>query len=58
MIQIIQYLLGLVHISPEMGVMIFGAAFAVSEALALIPFLKSNSVFQFIFNVLKQLAGK
>lgn len=56
--EIINYLLGLLHLSPEMGVAIFGALFAVSEALALVPFLKSNSVFQFIYNTLKKLAGK
>lgn len=34
------------------------ALLAVSEALALIPQLKSNSVFQLIKNSLKKLAGK
>ena len=34
--------------------MILGALFATSEALALIPALKSNSVFQLIFNILKK----
>jgi hypothetical protein len=37
--------------------MIFGVLFAVSEALALIPALKSNSIFTLVFNVLKTLAG-
>jgi len=31
---------------------------AISEALTLIPALKSNSVLQLIFNILKFLAGK
>lgn len=37
---------------------ILGALLAVSEALALIPSLKSNSIFQLIGNVLKKLSGK
>jgi hypothetical protein len=37
---------------------VVGALFAVSEALSLIPAVKSNGVFQFIFNLLKILAGK
>lgn len=31
---------------------IFGALFAVSEVLALIPGIKSNSIFQVIYNFL------
>lgn len=37
---------------------ILGALFAVSEALSLIPAIKSNGVFQFVFNTIKKLAGK
>jgi hypothetical protein len=32
--------------------------FALSELLALVPGIKSNSVFQLIFNGLKKVAGK
>jgi len=39
-------------------VVILAALFAISEALALIPQIKSNSVFQFLFNLLKTLIGK
>lgn len=38
--------------------LIMSVLFAVSEALALIPSIQSNSVFQLIFNILKSLAGK
>lgn len=38
--------------------MIFGVLFGVSEALALIPAVKSNGIFQLIFKVLGTLAGK
>lgn len=44
--------------SQENLVLVFGVLFGVSEALALIPALKSNSVFQLVFNILKSLAGK
>lgn len=37
---------------------IAAALFAVSEALALIPAIKANSVFQLIYNWLKGIAGK
>lgn len=37
---------------------ILGVLFAISEALALIPSVKSNSVFQLIFNFLKKVTGK
>lgn len=33
------------------------AAVAVSEALSLIPSVKSNGIFQLVFNVLKKLTG-
>ncbi len=38
--------------------MIVSVLFGVSEALALIPQIKANSVFSLIFGVLKSLAGK
>lgn len=34
-----------------------GVALAISEALALIPALKSNSIFQLIVGLVKKLAG-
>lgn len=37
--------------------LILGALFATSEALALIPAVKSNSIFQLIFNLLKSGVG-
>ncbi len=44
----------------EIGMMtiIITAALAVSEALALIPGVESNSVFQMIWRILKLLAGE
>jgi hypothetical protein len=36
----------------------FGMLFTFSEGLALIPWVKSNSIFQLIQNILKSLAGK
>lgn len=39
-------------------IIILGALLAVSEALALIPSVKSNSVFQAIINGLKAVVGK
>lgn len=38
----------------ETLVIILGALLAVSEALALIPSLKSNSILQFIINTVKK----
>ena len=38
--------------------MIVGVLFALSEALSVIPFFKSNGVFQLIYNTLKGLVGK
>lgn len=46
------------HLSTETLMMIFGVLFGISEALAVIPVVKSNSVFQMISNILKALAGK
>ena len=37
---------------------VIAAALAVSEALALVPALKSNSIFQLIVNILSMLGGK
>ena len=37
---------------------ILAAALAVSEALAFIPKVKSNGVFQGIYNILKVISGK
>ena len=37
---------------------ICAAILALSEALALIPALKSNSVLTFIVNIVKRIAGK
>ncbi len=44
----------------EIGMMtiIITAALAVSEALALIPGVESNSVFQMVWRILKLLAGE
>ncbi len=39
-------------------VMIFGVLFGLSEALALLPPVKANSVFQLVFGILRKLAGK
>lgn len=45
-------------LTSEQWLIIAGALFAISEALALIPQLKSNSIFQLIQNALKKLLGK
>jgi hypothetical protein len=37
---------------------VIGALFAVSEALSLIPAVKSNGIFQLFFNVIKTVAGR
>lgn len=37
--------------------LILGVLFGLSEALALIPGIKSNSVFQLVYNLLKSLTG-
>jgi len=46
------------NIDNQTITLIVAALFAVSEALALIPAVKSNGVFHLIFNVIKTLAGK
>lgn len=45
-------------LTSEQWLIIAGALFAISEALALIPQFKSNSIFQLIQNTLKKLLGK
>ncbi len=40
------------------SLVILGVLLAVSEALALIPGLKSNSILQLVINSLKKMAGK
>lgn len=37
---------------------VFGFLFALSEVLALIPALKSNSVFEMVVGLIKKIAGK
>ena len=37
---------------------IVSAALAISEGLSLIPGLKSNGIFQLVYNILKFIAGK
>jgi len=43
--------------SHESLALILGALLAISEALALIPGIKANSIFQLVFNVLKKAAA-
>jgi len=42
----------------ESTMIILAALLAISEALSLIPQVKSNGVFQVIYNLLKNLAGR
>ena len=42
----------------ESAIIILTALLAVSEALSLIPQVKSNGVFQVVHNLLKSLAGR
>jgi len=44
--------------NQEVWMAVLGAVLALSEVLAFIPKLKSNSVFQLVINLLKQIAGK
>jgi hypothetical protein len=37
---------------------IFGGLFAISEALSMIPQVKSNGIFELFYNIIKDLAGK
>ena len=49
---------GLNNMSQENLAVILGALFAISEGLAMIPGIKSNSIFQLIYSGLKKLTGK
>ena len=42
---------------PTTLIIILSALLAVSEALSFIPAVKSNGIFQLVYNVLKFLAG-
>lgn len=57
-ISVIQFVSGLLHLSPELLAAVAMVGLALSEALALIPALKSNSILQLVVNVLKRLSGK
>lgn len=46
------------ELTQENVTLIFAALFAVSEVLSLIPAVKANGVMQFVFGVIKTLAGK
>lgn len=41
----------------SMLALIFGVLFGIDQALALIPGIKANSVFQAVYNILKLLSG-
>jgi hypothetical protein len=43
---------------PKSLAVILGALLAISEALALVPGIKANSIFQMVVNVAKALIGK
>ena len=43
---------------PTNQAVILGFLFALSEVLSLIPSIKSNGVFQAIFNLIQKLRGK
>ncbi len=45
-------------LSSPQGAAIFAGLFTISEALASIPGIQSNSVFQAVSNAIKKLAGK
>lgn len=45
-------------LTPEQIALILAALLAVSEVLASIPSIKSNSIFQLIVGLLKKFAGK
>ena len=40
------------------GMIIIGVLFGISEALALIPAIRANSVFQLVYNALKSIKDK
>lgn len=46
------------HIDAQTLALVFGVLFGISEALAAIPVVKANSIFQLIQSVLALLAGK
>lgn len=46
------------YLRSDAGMAIIVALFGLSEALAAIPQVQANSVFQAIYNGLKKLAGK
>ena len=46
------------ELTTETWAVIATAALAVSEALSLIPKVKSNGVFQLVINILKNITGK
>lgn len=48
----------LVEFFNNNGAMVFGILFAISEALSFIPAVKSNGIFQMIYNFLKEKVGK
>ena len=45
-------------LTAENVALVFGVLFGISEALSLVPWIRSNGVFQIIYNALKRLAGK
>lgn len=47
----------MMDIINEHGLMLLTVLLALSEALALVPVVKANSVFQLIVNILKTLKG-
>lgn len=47
-----------IQFAVEHKAVILGFLFAASEALALVPSIKSSSVFQLVFNLVKKAAGK
>lgn len=46
------------HFDSNLLAMVFGVLFGISEALAQIPQVKANSVFQVLAGILAKLAGK
>lgn len=46
------------HLDSASLALLFGVLFGISEALAAIPAVQANGVFQAISNILKALAGK
>lgn len=57
-VNIVNFVSSMLHLSPAILAGVFGVLLAVSEALASIGALKSNSILQLIINVAKKLAGK